>query len=355
MAKHSRRQVLVLGAAGAAGLAMPWVSRAHAQERRITVAAYSGIFEDIYKKTVIEPFMKANPSIRVNYVGFPTSAQNLGTLRAQKAAPQLDVCILDMVVAKAGANENLYKAVTPDVLPVMKQLVPTALIEGMPGPAVTFDNVAMIYSPKKFASAPTSWKELWNKAHAGRITLDAPPNAVGMGFTFVANKLAGGTDYRDYSKGIKLLGEMAPLVQSWEPKPDCYASVTSGNADLSVGYNARIQTFSRQTPDRIAASIPDEGSVFQINTINLVNNAPQQDAALEFMAYALSAQTQATFTEALPYAPTNRDAPLSPEALARTAVTPERMSKMINIDWLEVAKFRDAITEQWRRNVLTRS
>jgi putative spermidine/putrescine transport system substrate-binding protein len=31
------------------------------------------------------------------------------------------------------------------------------------------------------------------------------------------------------------------------------------------------------------------------------------------------------------------------------------MARMIDVDWIEVAKFRDKITEQWRRNVISRS
>lgn len=352
MTELTRRKALVLGAGS---LAMPWISKAHAQERKITVAAYSDIFEDIYKRTVIEPFMKANPGIRVNYTGMPTSAQNLGTLRAQKAAPQIDVCIMDVVVAKAGGDENIFKKVTAEQLPVMKQLVPAALIDGVPGPAVTFDTIVMMYAPAKFPTAPTSWKELWNKKHAGRIAIDAPPNALGLGLTLIANKLAGGGDYRQsVSKGIELLGEMAPLVQTWDPKPNPYGALSNGAVDLGIGYNARAQTFSKQTPDRIAVAMPEEGSLSQINTINLVNGSNQTEAALQFMSHALSPEAQAAFTEALFYVPTNKGAAISEDARKRTAATPERMARMIDVDWIEVAKIRDGITEQWRRNVTSR-
>ncbi|MBR1175200.1 ABC transporter substrate-binding protein [Bradyrhizobium sp. KB893862 SZCCT0404] len=353
MQDFTRRKVLALGAMG---VAMPWVTKASAQERKITVAAYSDIFEDIYKKTVIEPFMKANPGIRVDYMGMPTSAQNLGMLRAQRAAPQIDVCIMDVVVAKAGGDEGIYKPVTAEQLPVMKELVPAALIEGVPGPAVTFDTIVMMYALNKFPTPPTSWRELWNKQHAGRIAIDAPPNLLGVGLTLIANKLAGGGDYRQsIDKGIQLLGEMAPLVQTWDPKPNPYAALANGVVDLGIGYNARAQTVSKQNPDRMAVAMPEEGSIAQINTINLVNGSKQPEAALQFMSHALSPEAQSAFTEALYYVPTNKGASISEEARKRTAATPERMARMIDVDWIEVAKFRDKITEQWRRNVISRS
>ena len=54
------------------------------------------------------------------------------------------------------------------------------------------------------------------------------------------------------------------------------------------------------------------------------------------------------------YAPVNAKAKISPEAMARTASTPERLANMLDIDWLEIARIRDGMSEQWRRRILTR-
>jgi len=347
----NRRKLLGLGAGG---LAMPWVNRLSAQAREITLCAYSAIFEDIYKETVISPFVEET-GIKVNYVGQPTSAQTLGQLRAQKASPQIDVAILDMTVAKAGGDEEIFTYVTMSELPVMRDLYPRALINGLPGPAVTFDSIAMLYAPEKFDAPPTSWRELWNEERAGRIAIDMPPNTIGLSMTLIANHLASGGHYLEsVDKGLDLLGSMAHLVQTFDPRPEIYTAIISGMVDLGAGYNARGQTYSLQTPDRIAAVLPEEGSVFQINTINLVNGSSRTDTALEFMAYALSPKAQKAFTERLFYAPTNATANVAPEALARAAATPERLEKMLDVDWVEVATIRDQVTTDFRRKVLSR-
>jgi len=333
---------------------MPWVSRLSAQTREMTLCAYSAIFEDIYKETVVGPFMEET-GIKVNYVGQPTSAQTLGQLRAQRTSPQIDVAILDMTVAKAGGDEGIFAPVTVDALPVMKDLYPRALIDGLPGPAVTFDSIAMLYAPQKFDTPPTSWRELWNEERAGRIAIDMPPNTIGLSMTLIANHLAGGGHYLEsVDKGLDLLGDMAHLVQTFDPRPEIYTAIISGMVDLGAGYNARGQTYSLQTPDRIAAVLPEEGSVFQINTINLVSGSPRSETALEFMAYALGAKAQKSFTEKLFYAPTNATANVAPQALARAAATPERLEKMLDVDWVEVATIRDQVTNDFRRKVLSR-
>jgi len=349
------RRALLLGAAATGVLAAPWVRTAHAQEKTITLMAYTGIFEERYKAAVVDPFMRANPGIKVNYYGSPNSAQSLGMLRAQKAAPQTNLCIMDASVAKAGTDEQLYDAVDNARLPVLAELNPMAIIPGLAGPAVTFDSAVLLYSAAKVKPAPTSWRELWKPGYKGQVGLPAAPDIVGLALTMVADRLAGGTDFiKDPSKGIALVGEMAPSVQTWDPKPDVYSAIISGGLTLGVGWNARGQLFSSQNPDRLGVTLPEEGSVFQINTLNLVKGAPNNDAALAFMAYALGQEAQKSFTEAMFYAPTNAKTQVSAEALARTAATPERMAKMIDVNWIEVAKVRDGITEQWRRRVINR-
>lgn len=340
----------------AAATSVPFVRPALAQERIVTVALYSGVFQESYQAAVIDPFMRAHPGIRVTPYPMPNSAQTLGTLRAQKAAPQVDVAIMDVGVARAGTDEGLLGPLTPDQLPVLSELGERAFTPGVNGVAMTYDSLALLYAPDKVKPAPTSWKVLWDPAYKGKIAILGAPDLVGIAFTLVADKLFGGTDYRkSLDKGITAISDLSPSVLSWDPRPDPYSFITGGSAELGVGWNARGQLYAQQSGGKLAVSQPDEGSVFQINAITLVNNAPQTEAARTFIAYALSAEAQKAFTEKMFYAPTNPKAQVAPEALARTVASPARMEKMLQVDWLEVAKVRDRLNEQWRRRILTRT
>ncbi len=66
--------------AGLAALAMA-LATSVAMADTVVLTAYSGIFQENYVKAVVEPFMKANPDITVEFYGMPNSAQMLGTLR----------------------------------------------------------------------------------------------------------------------------------------------------------------------------------------------------------------------------------------------------------------------------------
>ena len=343
----TRRRVI------AGALATPLVGRAHAAGGNITFGAYSGIFEENYRAAVVEPFMRAHPDITLTYYALGNSAQTLGLLRTQKAAPQMDVVMFDVSVAKAASDEGLLAPI--DDLKVLADLSPRAFTKGVTGAANTFDNFVLLYAPQKVQPAPTSWKVLWDEKYADQIAIPAAPDIVGISMTLMANKVFGGTDYRTtVEPGLAALEKLAPSVLSWNPMPDPYSFIINATAALGVGWNARGQLYAGQSEGRLAVAIPDEGSLFQINTLALVKGAKNPDAARIWIEYALGAEAQKTFTERMFYAPVNIKAAISPAAMARTAATPERLSRMLDIDWLEVAKIRDGITEQWRRRILTR-
>lgn len=345
----AKRTTSLLGAA-ALGFAL---MSGTAMAQTVTLAAYSGIFEDHYKRAVIEPFMEAHPDITVEFYPMPNSAQMLGTLRAQASSPQLDVVIMDVSVAKAATDEGLFAPIDAGVIPNYADLYPQAQPEGVNAAGVTFDNLVMLYNTEAIPEAPTSWEALWDPAHAGRVTIPAVPDIQGTTLTIIANQMAGGENYiESVDPGIEKLGELAPSVQTWDPKPDVYQPISSGQADIGIGWNARAQVYSAEPDSQLGVTLPEEGSGFQINVIGLVEGAPNAEAAKTFIDYALSPEAQAAFTEEMFYAPTNQKAAelISEEALAKTAAG--SMDQMIDIDWLEVAKIRDAITEEWRRKVI---
>jgi putative spermidine/putrescine transport system substrate-binding protein len=121
---------------------------------------------------------------------------------------------------------------------------------------------------------------------------------------------------------------------------------------VATGWNARSQLYADQTGGKIAALLPPEGSVFQINTINLTAGSKNRAAAAAFVSHALSQPAQKAFTERMFYAPTNAKAQIDPKAIARTAAAPESRSRMIALDWNEIIKVRDQWNNRWRREVV---
>jgi putative spermidine/putrescine transport system substrate-binding protein len=317
----------------------------------LTLMAYTGLFQDRYTQAVLAPFEKANPDIKIVYAPQPSSGAMIGQLRAQKAAPQVDVVIMDVSVAKAGADEGLFVKLEAKDLPVIDELYPNARIPEIAGVAVTFDNLVLIYNTEAWPVPPKSIADMAAPAVKGKVVIPGIPDIQGMSLVAILDKKNGGPGVEGkFAKGIEAMEAIAPNVQTWEPKPEVYAPVIAGQASIGVGWNARAQVNTDTSGGKMKAVIPAEGTAFQINTINLVQGAPQSAAARKFIAYALSAEAQKSFTETMFYAPTNAKAQIAPAAIDRTVV--KSLDKVVPIDWLAVAKVRDQVAEAWRRKVI---
>lgn len=343
----------LLAACATLALAVPDIAAAQ-DGGRITLQAYAGIFRDNYTQTVVAPFTAARGTA-VQYHDGGTSAAMLGTLRAQRADPQIDVVIMDVTTAAIACAEGLVEKIDASTLPVIADVDEQGRQAGGEcGPAVTYDHLVMVYDSRAVTPAPTSLAAMWAPEHRGRIALSAPPNIQGLAVTAILAHANGG-NWRNLNAAMPRLRELAPAVQTFDPNPDGYTLILNDQVRFATGWNARAQLYSDQSQGRIGVTLPSEGTVFQINTINLVANSKNRAQALAFMAHALSPEAQAAFTERMFYGPTNTRAQVSAAALGRTALAPESRGRVIPLDWTEMVRLRDSWNQRWRREVIAAS
>ena len=317
-----------------------------------TLMSYSdGPFQDNYAAAVVAPYNKAGGADQVSFFGSISSATMLGQLRTQKTDPQVDVVIMDTTTAAIACAEGLIEHVTPAMLPVMADLDRQALDANGCGPGVTFDHLIIAYDAKTVSPPPASLSILADPRWRGRTSLSAPPNIQALALTAVLAQADGG-DWHKVDGAFRTLRGMAPNVQTFDAQPDGYTLILNGTLDFATGWNARAQLFHDRSGGRIGVMLPKEGTVLQINTINLVKGGPHRDAGLAFMRYALAPETQKAFTERMFYGPTNLKAAVSPDAAARTTADPAIKATVIPVDWNEMVKLRDAWTQRWRREVI---
>jgi putative spermidine/putrescine transport system substrate-binding protein len=317
----------------------------------ITLTAYSGIFQDKYNDAVIKPFLAKYPNVKVNYFPSNASSAMLGNLRSQAGDPQTDVVIFDVSTSLIGDKEGLLSPLTKADVPNLADLVPQAIVKEGYGPAVTFDNLVVIYNTEAFPKAPTSLDVLWDKAYAGKMAVTSMPSILGSGLMVMTSAMLG----EDYTKSVKQsaakLAEMAPGVQTFDPKPDAYTLVINGTDVLGTGWNARGQFYADESKGKLGVMLPKEGTILQINTINLVQGSKNPVAAKAFIDYALSPEAQAAFTEAMFYAPVNAKAKVSDRATARTVAG--QLDKTLPLDWGWAATKSDEWNQIWKRQIIS--
>lgn len=344
----TRPNIRLLGAVALIGL--PLTSGAAAAD--VHIMGFAGIFADNYQQAVIEPFMEQT-GIQVHYHPIQLSAQNLGMLRAERNNPSIDISLMDAMVARTGNAEGIFAEIDPARLPVLSELYEEAHINDNFGPAVTFDNTVMLYNTDLVDEPPSALADLWREEFSGRIAMFSAPEISALMNMIVLTRSLGGDETVSVEPAIERLAELSPHVQTWQPNPDTYTLVINGTAHVGAAWNARAQFFSDDSDGKLGIVIPEEGTMLQINTINLVANAPNEDEAMEFMNYALSAEAQTAFTNQMFYAPVNTNATPSEEALARTVSSPETRAKIQPLDWSFFNENRENWLQDWRRHILS--
>jgi putative spermidine/putrescine transport system substrate-binding protein len=280
----------------------------------------------------------------------------VGSVRAQKADPQIDVAIIDVTTSSIGNIEGLFEKLTPSEVPALEELYPEARAAGGDyGPAVTFDHLVLVYDTQNLKPPIARLADLWRPDLKGLLALSAPPNIQGLALTVLVERMEGGDYRKSIDAAIRKLRALAPSVNTFEPNPDGYSLILNGVVRVATGWNARAQLYGDQTNGKIGTLLPPEGSVFQINTINLTAGSKNRAAAVAFINYALSQGAQKAFTERMFYAPANAKAAIDAAALARTAAAPASRSRMVDVDWNEILKLRDQWNNRWRREVIAAS
>ncbi|WDZ80388.1 extracellular solute-binding protein (plasmid) [Ensifer adhaerens] len=332
------------------------LSGAYASAAEITVMGYRGPFEENYMKAVVQPFMQAHPDIKVNYYGVQNAATSLGNMRAQRDAPQVNAVIYDLSVAKIAKEEGLVADLDTSKVPNYADVDDIGKDLGGAAIPLTYDTLTLIYNSKTFPTAPTSWETLWDEKQDGKVVLPAQGGGdiQAILLTIIANRLAGEEDYKEtIDPGVDKLVELAPRVQTWEPKPDAYTLVANGTATVSIGWNARSQFYFDQTEGRVSSVGPTEGTASQINVISAIANASEAEATQTFINYAIGPEAQAAFAKAMFYAPTNKKAEVD-EATAKRIpmLDPAQREKLIAVDWMTIGEMREDILQPWRRKII---
>jgi putative spermidine/putrescine transport system substrate-binding protein len=334
---------------GGALLAMPAILTrpARAAGRPITFAGYGDWFQEAFETLVLDEFRKTHPEVEVFYYPVGNSFQGLTLLREQRGFPATDVMLLEAGVAAQANEERLLDPLDVGSMPVMKDLVPQAILSGLPGPALVLDSLALGFAPATSGQPPRAWRNLWDPGFSARIALQTPPDPTGLAMTVVAAALFGGGDAKTaLDVAVSALSRLAPRVVLWDPFPDITSAIAGADAGIGPVWNARAQQLISR---RFAVAVPEDGTPCLATTVNLVKGARQPDAARTLIAWLLGPEGQRRLVETMFYGPVNARLDLPAASLARAGATPAMVGRRIGMDWIGITQMRGQITEAWRR------
>jgi putative spermidine/putrescine transport system substrate-binding protein len=312
---------------------------------------FNGVFQTLFTEKVIDPFEAKYPNVKVKYLPIENSGQVLAAMKTQASNPDVDVALMDKSVAITANAEGLFGQLSPSVVTNLSSIEAAGQAADDYGPALTFDSLALLYNPTLVKTAPTSWNDLWNSAYKGKVVMP-PADTRLLDLLVVLDHLAGQNYQTSMSPALSRLKTLASSVETWNPQPDVYTPIANGQGAIGVGWNARGQIYYNQTGGKLKPVLPAEGTVYQINTINLSAHSQNKVAAETFINYAISPQAQAAFDDVAYYSPTNIHTVLTANASSRVATSKANSSHIIPLDESWMAANDTALEQELEQQVI---
>jgi spermidine/putrescine-binding protein len=334
--------VLVLAVALGAG------TPAEAQTE-LTVIVYGGSFEAGWKKSVIEPFEKANPDIKVS-IATGLTLQNVALMRAQRDNVKVDVVMMDEVGAAQANAENLYEPLDPKKIPNLAKLFPQFRVKGDAYTKFMYVSQAIAYNKEKIKTPPGSYRDLWKPEYKGRVAIPDINTSHGAFLLLMASSMNGGS-VQNTDPGFALLKPLKPsIVTFWNQHAQVSQLFTQGDIWITTWTTDRAQGLI-DAGGPVAWTIPKESAYIIDSTIGIAKGTKKREAAEKYINFVLSEQAQALNAQHTYLVPVNREVKLSPEVAVKLPAGEETLKRLVTTDWNYVTKVRPQWVERWNREI----
>ncbi len=348
----TRRRLLVAASSLALAAPMIWTRRATAA-RQLMVRTPGGVFDDVKKQTVYDPFL-AETGIEIVPV-----ASTAAKLLAMYKAGQVDIDVIDtgddvlLNLERAGALEPIpykdFKFTNPDDIEAGVRL---------PYQVGSFVYAFLLgYNTNAYAvgKEPKSWAEFWDiKAFPGTRTLaDMASGAPNLEIALIADGVPMDKVYPiDIDRAFKSLSRIKSSVPKfWDTGALSAQMLADKEAALAVIWSTRAQV-AADGGAPVAAQWNQNQVLAQ--AYGLTKGGRNIDAGVKFIDYSLSPDVQGRWLAAYKAIPVNKQAygRTAPALLDPETNKPWTISKGFRNDIVWWADNRAKVSAAWNKWVL---
>ncbi|MBN8944649.1 MAG: extracellular solute-binding protein [Rhizobiales bacterium] len=340
MFKLNRRDLVVGG--GLLGLvgAGPRTARAAGS---LTAAIYPGTWEEAYRG-VVAPALKKSADIEVAFDSL-FAVDQVAKVRAARGVPPFDCFVLDPGPAAAAQAAGLFEPIDATKLSNAGK-VPAGLITSH-GVTCNAQVVGIAYNPKKFATAPKSWTDLFASPFVERLGLTGFQTTFGTVSLIEMAKAFGGseTNMDPIFAELKKAVSKAAAVAAPAAMPGLYQQ---GQIDLMYTNTNTVAILKGRGVD-IEFVQPASGAITFQTTLHIVKGADNIANAYKYMDTAISAEVQSAL-QRQPYnmIPINKDVTLV-DTLDIKSV--DELTRMVTHDWTKINPQRAAWIERFNKEI----
>lgn len=344
----SRRTILAGSGAVAGALAAPGIARA--QSRRLVFATFGGSWERAMREAWFDPFTKKT-GIAVVSVGGNTYGKIAAMVASRRV--EWDVVEVNPDFQWIGARDNLlekldFSVIDRSVVMPGDDLVTDYSVPEVLWSRVMFTNVRAL--PE--ANRPSTWAEVWDmRRFPGKRTFASKANGGVLEAALLADGVPADKLYPlDVPRALKALNAIRNEIVWYDTNAQGEQFMADGQAVVGLVPDGRaLSVVGRGGP----IAIEYNQSMLTWSSFVVPRGAPNRDAAMQFLNYAISAEAQAAIATAYSYGPINPAAftMLPPDRARLLSGGPQQQGKYVLMNERWWGENLAAVTEQmnaWR-------
>lgn len=338
MAQMNRRTFGIMTGGLLASTAVP--AFAQGGSGRVVIGTWGGDYQNLQQKHITDTVLK-NSGLQVIYDP-ATDTVRKSKLLAERRLPRgtMDIACMTRQGSNELFNNGALEELDETKIPNLSKVLP--FIKSNYAVPHIYTGRVILYNPDLVSPAPTSYADLWDPKYAGKIgVIDIQYQT-----TIESAAMIAGGGPSDFEPGKSKLMELKEQGVKIYPTNEAMAqALKSGEVAMCIMWNARGYMW-KEAGINLEIAIPQEGIALYLSDMCVPKNAPNKEAAYQYINAMLEEVPQVAFAKNMGYAPTNSEVNLPPELAAQIDYTPEQREKFVLPD-LEYLLDVDASLQDW--------
>ncbi len=318
----------------------------------LVVNSYGGPYEAIILERIIRPF-EEKTGISVLYDPVGSSSQDYAKIKATKGRPGFDVVVMTASQSLDGCAEGLLEPFSPQTVPNLAHL--NAAVSKMAGPCGAVHELqymSLLWRTDKISGAQDSWALLSDPMLDGRIMLPTFQNIMAANLVQALSVMHGGDLLDNLDPGFAAMRDLAGRAYGFEQSSSIMENyLKDGQVWAMPFWNGRAQLLvdSGIPVDYVR---PKEGTIPLVATLNVPSGAQNKDAALKFVDFFLSKESQEAWVTGYKVGSARSDIEVPAEIRARQITTEADLNTLLLPDLGVTAARLPDWGKRWDREIV---
>ena len=316
----------------------------------LIVNSYGAQYEELVRETIIEPF-EEQFDVEILYDATGSAAEDYARIRATQGNPGFDVVVMTAPESLQGCREELLLPLTEDNIPNLAELnqdVTNAV--GECGAVHEIQYMSLLWRTDHIDGPLTSWQALWDPAYEGHVVIPDITSIMAVYLLQVASVINGGTLF-ELDPGFAAIAELAPRTAGIESSSSIMRQYVERDEAWILPYWSGRAQIMKDDGLPVEFTIPEEGTIPLLSTLNIPANAEHQELAQQFVNFWLEKAQQEEWALAYNVGSARSDLELPEEFAASQITSQEDLEQLLLPDQLELAEQRTGWTQRWQREI----